>query len=480
MRASASRADRFLRAFVRLILKVFFREVEVAGSERIPLDRPLVLVANHVNGLIDPLLLWGPLPNLRTPPRFLAKSTLWKNPAVRPFLDLAVAIPVYRRQDEGSDLAKNDETFSRCHELLPQGGTLALFPEGTSHSDPALKPLKTGAARIVLEAERKFPGLGARIVPVGLLFDAKQAFRSRVLVAVGEPLDPAPEIALQAQDPIAAARHLTARIDDALKEVTLNYETWEDARLIARAADLYRHRALTLPTRGSLAAGVAFRRAFLEGYRDLRESHPGKIAAAVEAVRDYDVLLRACDLRDDQVGAAYPSSPVARFVGRSLLRLLVHLPLAALGTLLNYPAYRLIGAIVKRLIRDPDQTATYKVFGAFLFLPLAWIAEGWLLGHYFGGSFGWRLGTVLALAAPFTGYIALLFHDRRAIFWSEVRAFFLLRTRRRLAEELKSRREAVLRQVEELAALHEIAGGSPKMDGERLAGPGESTKTPGG
>jgi glycerol-3-phosphate O-acyltransferase/dihydroxyacetone phosphate acyltransferase len=443
--------DRFLRALVRLVLKIFFREVEVAGAARIPLDRPLVLVANHVNGLIDPLLLWGPLP---VTPRFLAKSTLWKNPLVRPFLDLAGAIPVYRRQDEGLDLAKNDETFARSHELLARGGVLALFPEGTSHSDPALKPLKTGAARIVLEAERIFPGLGTRIVPVGLLFDAKQTFRSRVLVAVGEPLDPAPEIALQAQDPtaaIAAARHLTARIDDALQEVTLNYETWEDARLIARAADLYRHRTLALPTRGSLAEGIAFRRAFLEGYRDLRESHPEKIAAAAEAVRDYDRLLRACDLRDDQVGAAYPTSPVARFVGRSLLRLLVHLPLAAIGTILNYPAYRLIGAIVKRATRAQDQTATYKVFGALLLFPLAWLAEGWVAGHYLGG----RLGTVLALAAPPTGYIALLFHDRRAIVWHEARAFLLLRTRRRLADELKARREAVLKQVEELAALYE-------------------------
>jgi glycerol-3-phosphate O-acyltransferase/dihydroxyacetone phosphate acyltransferase len=457
----------FLRALVRLILKIFFREIEVAGAERIPRDRPLVLVANHVNGLIDPLLLWGPLPSLRTPPRFLAKSTLWKNPLVRPFLDLAQAIPVYRRQDEGTDPAKNDETFSRCHELLAQGGALALFPEGTSHNDPSLKPLKTGAARIVLEAERKFPGLGARIVPVGLLFDAKQTFRSRVLVQVGEPLDPAPEIAQS--DPIAAARHLTARIDDALKEVTLNYETWEDARLIARAADLYRHRALALPTRGSLTAGVAFRRAFLEGYRYLRRSHPEKIAAAAEAVRHYDGLLRATGLRDDQVGAAYPSSPVLGFIGRSLLRLLVQLPLAVLGTILNYPAYRLIGEIARRVTHDRDQLATYKVFGAFLFFPLAWIAEGWLAGHYLG----WKLGTLLALAAPPTGYLALLFHDRRTVFWHEARAFLLLRTRKRLTEELKTRREAVLRQVEKLAALHETAG-------EHHAAPGESTKTPGG
>ncbi len=251
---------------------------------------------------------------------------------------------------------------------------------------------------------------------------------------------------------------MTARIDEALQEVTLNYETWEDARLIARAADLYRHRALSLPTRGSLAEGVAFRRAFLEGYRDLRASHPEKIAAAAQCVREYDRLLEAFHLRDDQVGAAYPSSPVVRFVGRSLLRLLVHLPLAAIGTLLNYPVYRLIGEIVKRATRDPDQTATYKVFGAFLLFPLAWIAEGWLAGHYLGGWLGGWIGLAVALLAPPTGYMALLFHDRRAIFWHEARAYLLLRTRKRVAAELKERRETVLRQVEELAALHAEAG----------------------
>jgi glycerol-3-phosphate O-acyltransferase/dihydroxyacetone phosphate acyltransferase len=140
-------ADRFMGAVARLVLEIFFREVEVVGAERIPAGRPLVLVANHVNGLIDPLLLLGPLPVM---PRFLAKSTLWKIAPVRPFLDLAGAIPVYRRQDEGSnpskfDPGKNAETFTRAEELLAKGGALALFPEGTSHSDPSLKPLKTGA-----------------------------------------------------------------------------------------------------------------------------------------------------------------------------------------------------------------------------------------------------------------------------------------------------------------------------------------------
>jgi glycerol-3-phosphate O-acyltransferase/dihydroxyacetone phosphate acyltransferase len=440
-----STADRFMRALARLILKVFFREVEVVGAERLP-DPPLVLVANHVNGLIDPLLLLGPLPVM---PRFLGKSTLWKIAVLRPFLDLAGAIPVYRRQDEGSDLTRNTQTFDRSYDLLAKGGALALFPEGTSHSDPALRPLKTGAARIVLEAEEKYPGLGVRIVPVGLLFDAKQAFRSRALVQVGEPIDPAPEIAQAAADPVAAFRALTARIDAGLKEVTLNYHTWEDARLAARAADLYRSRHPDAPGRGRLSESVAVRRTFLEGYRDLRDRHPERTAAVVEAVREYDGLLHAFHLRDDQVGAAYRLPPAVRFVGRSLVRMLIHLPVAIVGTILTWPVYRLVGAIVKRVNDHPDQTATLKVIGSLLLFPLTWIAEGVLAGHY---SRGW-IGA--ALTAPFTAYSALLFNDQRAAFWRESRAYLLLRTRHRLAAGLKEKREAVLRQVEDLARLLE-------------------------
>ena len=452
---NVSTADRFMRALARLILKVFFREVEVVGAERLP-QAPLVLVANHVNGLIDPLLLLGPLPVM---PRFLGKSTLWKIAVLRPFLDLAGAIPVYRRQDEGADLTRNTETFDRSYDLLAKGGALALFPEGTSHSDPSLKPLKTGAARIVLEAEQKFPGLGVRIVPVGLLFDAKQTFRSRALVQVGEPIDPAPEIALAARDPVAAFRALTARIDAALKDVTLNYHTWEDARLAGRAADLYRSRHPDAPGQGRLSESVAVRRTFLDGYRDLRQRHPERTAAVVDAVREYDGLLQAFHLRDDQVGAAYRLPPAVRFVGRSLVRMLLHLPVALVGAILTWPVYRLVGAIVKRVNDHPDQTATLKVIGALLLFPLTWIAEGVLAGHYLGGYLGGHLrgwnGALLALTAPFTAYSALLFNDQRAAFWRESRAYLLLRTRRRLAAELKEKREAVLRQVEDLARLWE-------------------------
>ncbi len=473
------RRDDILSAFFRLILRVFFRSVEVVGAERIPRGRPLVLVANHVNGLIDPLFLLGPLP---VHPHLLAKHTLWKNPVVRPWADLAGAIPVYRRQDQ-VDTAQNEETFARCHEVLAEGGAVALFPEGKSHSEPALQPLKTGLARIVLGYERKRSALGApastpaispspggrecgwergpggegrsvRIVPIGLLFDAKVSFRSRALVQVGEPIDPAPEVALDRADNVAAVRALTERVSQALEEVTLSYDTWEEARLILRAAELYGRAQVDLPGRRRLAEQFPIQQAFLEGYEDLRRRFPERVEAVVEAVRSYDRLLKAVHLRDDQVAAAYPFSPVLRFAGRTLLRLLFHLPLALVGTVLNFIPYQLIHLLAPPIARRiPDQIATYKLLGAVLFYPLTWGIEAWLAARYLSPWLGGWAVPLTLLIGPVTGYIAVLFYETSRRFWQEARAYLLLRTRKKVADELRACRETLLREVRELEEL---------------------------
>jgi glycerol-3-phosphate O-acyltransferase / dihydroxyacetone phosphate acyltransferase len=442
-----SRLDAFFQAFLRLVMRVFFRGVEVVGKERLPRGRPMVLVANHVNGLIDPLLLLGALP---VHPRLLAKSTLWQNPVVRPWVELAGAIPVYRKQDH-VDTAQNEQMFARSHDLLAQGGVLALFPEGKSHSEPALQPLKTGLARIVLGAEAKSPGLGTRIIPIGLTFDAKQQFRSRALLRIGEPIDPTPELARGGTQSPDAVRALTARVSDALEKVTLNYDSWDDARLVARAAELWGRETVDLPGRRRLAESFRIQQAFIEGAQDLRSRFPDRVAAVADAVRDYDRLLRAFHLRDDQVAAAYPSSPVLRFAGRTLLRLVLHLPLAAIGTILNWVPYRLIGTLATRIAGDAaDQTATNKLFGAVLLFPLTWTAAAVLAVRWSGA---WWTAPLALLLAPLAGYAALLFDEHRVGFWQEARAYFLLRTRKRSAEELRSCRKRVLEQVGELEEL---------------------------
>lgn len=460
-RLSQTPADRFIRALVRTVIRAFFREVEVVGTDRLPLDqsekRPLVLVANHINSLVDPILVLGPLP---VTPRFLATSQLWKNPVLRFFLGLAQVIPVYRKQDDGGDTSRNAETFARCHEVLRDGGVIALFPEGISHNHPGLQPLKTGAARIVLEAEEKFPGLGVRIVPVGLFFDARGRFRSRALVEVGEPLDPAPELAVYRNDAPGAVRALTARIDAALQDVTVNYATWEDARLVARAADLWAQVRSGEPGEVDLARTAMLERAFREGYEALRSRHPEQVEEVAEAVREYDRILRWFRLRDAQVASNYEPPRVALFVGLTLFHLLIHLPLAAVGTVLNWPTYRLVGFLANRIARFPDQVATWKVFvGLFLF-PLTWIVEAVAAVRLQGDRMPPWLVVLLTLAAgPLTGWAMVRFDERRRLFQREARAWFLLTWRRNLFAELRGRRQRVLRGVQALAEVYRTGEG---------------------
>src|SRR3989449_486224 len=93
-----------------------------------------------------------------------------------------------RREDASSDPAQNRETFDTARAVLARGGAIAIFPEGTSHSDPKLRPLKTGAARIAFGAAGALGDASPiRIVPAGLYYRAKRTFRSAALLYFGEP-----------------------------------------------------------------------------------------------------------------------------------------------------------------------------------------------------------------------------------------------------------------------------------------------------
>jgi 1-acyl-sn-glycerol-3-phosphate acyltransferase len=230
-----------VRGAGRVAVVVFFREVRVEELQRLRAARgPRLLVAHHVNSLVDPLLIFALIPGR---PRFLAKSTLWQHPVIAPLVILGDALPVYRHQD-GVEVARNVDTFARAREILGEGGTVALFPEGRSHSEPRPLPLKTGAARIALHAAADGRAARLRIVPIGVVYEDKGRFRSRVVLRVGEPIDPTPEAALYATEGRAAVRKLTDRIAAGLEEATPRGMTWppDTAPAPIRAA-----RALLLP-----------------------------------------------------------------------------------------------------------------------------------------------------------------------------------------------------------------------------------------
>jgi hypothetical protein len=252
---------------------------------------------------------------------------------------------------------------------------------------------------------------------------------------------------------------LTDAIERGLAEVTPNFDSWEQARLVGRAAEVLERPEGDLPREESLAAGFDARRAVLLGYRELERRHPERVRAVAADVAAYEALLGAAGVRDRQVAARYPLPGVARWLARTLAVLAGWLPLAVVGTALNLPPYLAVTAVARVFGRPEDQRATFKVLPALALYPLTWAAEAWgaaRLAAALGAGGEWALAAALATlaAGPLTGFAALAFHDRRRRLEAEARAFLTLRTRRRLAEELRRRREAVRRGVEELVELY--------------------------
>ena len=438
-----SQLDGLVERLARLLAYVFFRELAVEGRDGIPRGVPLVVVANHHNSLVDPLLLFA---TLGLHPRFLAKSTLWQVPGSRRLIDLAGAVPGYRRQDEGVDTAKNDETFTRCFDELAAGGTIALFPEGISHDAPALAPLKTGAARIVLGAMRERGSSAIRILPVGLTFDEKGIFRSRVLVRVGEVLDPTRWLRAAEHDPREAARSLTEAIARSLARVTLNYPSQEEATLLERASELFAVRQRELPARLALAEAFALRQAAITRYQRLRARDPERVEALRARLAAYAARIEALGLRDEHVAARYPREEVLAYAVGSAALLFWWLPLAALGAFFNWIPYRLVGIAAGRA-RSQDLPATLKLFGGFFVFPIAWALWALLAGLTLGAG----AACATLLLAPATGWYAMRFQERYERFFDDAVAYLRVKWSRGRVAELKRERDVLHVEVSDLA-----------------------------
>ncbi|MBC7978585.1 MAG: 1-acyl-sn-glycerol-3-phosphate acyltransferase, partial [Myxococcales bacterium] len=136
--------DLLVATFAR-VMRLYFRDIERLGDPPGPEVRGRVFVANHTNALIDPVLV---ITDAACPIAPVAKSTLWAVPGLRWLLDRAGAVPIVRRVDTpDKSAAANADAFRDIAAHLSGGGNIVIFPEGTSHSEPHLAPLRTGAAR---------------------------------------------------------------------------------------------------------------------------------------------------------------------------------------------------------------------------------------------------------------------------------------------------------------------------------------------
>jgi 1-acyl-sn-glycerol-3-phosphate acyltransferase len=452
--------DRLLAWLARLVAAGFFRTTEIEGLSHVGGHGPVVLVANHFNGFVDAIALVASLGRL---PRFLAKATLWKIPLVRPLLWGAGLIPVHRRVDD-AERESNVRAFEAAEATLRAGQTIAIFPEGTTHDEPRLAPIRTGAARIALGAAAR--GVrGVKIVPVGITFEDKVSLRTRVLVRAGRPISVDDDVSDLVGDATRvtdedhdAVRRVTDEIAARILDVSPDFDTFLEGAALAMAADVTLREEVVRPRE---PVPLGRREALAARLADLPAAPKQRI---VDQLGRYGLALDALHVTDDQLVPRIRARSVLGRVVRLLVAVIVLAPFALAGVLINAIPAAIVG-LAGLAVRTPVTKGTVRVLVGLVVFPLTWLALAWfdtgataiesllaafsfpldqLVDVVFDGREGFWPSLFVFVTAPIFGLCAVYLLDRVFTLIREWYGWHALVARRgQLVEVLRLRAELV-------------------------------------
>ena len=419
---------------------------------------PLLVVVNHPNALVDVLIAARAVPRRLL---FTAKSTLFTNPIARALLTWIGVVPLRRISDEAGavpDPTRNAEVFDALTRALGNGGAVLIFPEGKSHDEPALAPLRTGVARIALHGRDNEAIRGLRILPVGLIFQRKDARRSRVLAVVGEALD---LDSWTARTPGSAIPELTAEIDRRLRAITLNYDTAGEAEADARLARLIsavvRYEARPIGAAGDLRDQTnvarllpAIRAAVADGSPELAS----RTAAFVEALTSLQQSLSEHRVSLDDLAISRGVKEGATFVVREILLLLTVGPVALWGWINHLIPFRAAIEMGRRNRDGASDPAMRTIVAGTAFVMMVYMLQGAAVALLVGPW--WGLAYVLSL--PIAADVNLRFRERLHRAVRRARAYLLFRARPEVQQELERTTRSLRSEALALAQVTGVAG----------------------
>jgi len=430
-----------LRKTIRRVVRFYYPTIRVTHAERLPTEGATLYIANHPNSLIDPVLIGI---TTQRPVRFMAKAPLFEGRLLGALMRSVGMIPAYRASDDKSSVRRNVESLTVAAENLAKGLPMGIFPEGKSHDLTHVEQVKTGAARIAQQAVALADGKPVWVVPLGINYEEKPRFRSRVWVAVGETVNATAWFAEHEGNEKQAMRQLTIALDERLKAVVVHLDDarWgallDDLEWLApvyASADKVRA-VLRVQRRKNIADAINY---FETKDPERAEALTAKVAAHHEAL--------------DQSGVRI-NSAVFQFTGAALFwrfafkiwRVLFGVP-ALIGTLLNLIPFGLVRLISPRFEGvGKTTTSLYRILVGLPFYAVWYVAAWFALHHYKDAT----IATASVVAMPLIGIFAFHYWINVGEVWRSLREEAKLLLNAELLAGLRAENRAVKKQVAEL------------------------------
>lgn len=419
-----------LKVLVTIVVYVYYPRIAFKGKKKLKIKGPSIITGNHPNTLMDALngAVW-----VNEPVFFLAMAKLFKPDWLGKILRFLFCIPLERRKDNNGGAINNDETFRQAIDHLSAGRNLFIAPDGGNELERNLLPIKTGTARIALQAEAQHDfRLGLKILPLGYTYYGdREQFGSEMLIQAGEPIALKDFAEANAHDHQAAVRNLTALLEKRMHDLLLNVKDEEEDQLLYVLEDILRYEApLPLPE--------AFERSktLLHVLRNQAVENPVGHEAFLTKVKNYAQALKSIQVRS---GAVFLQQ-----IGRSARRKYLFLfwiltPIWAFAWLNHWPLLALCRWAVRKLNLHIGYKTTVELCLGLLALPIFYWLQSLLVETFTSTTWSW----FYLLAIVVTGRIASV--NRR--YMEDGFSFLKLNKMRGLKQRLVDERKAIAAQL---------------------------------
>ena len=349
-----------------MAIKLFFNQISIQNKQIVPNTSPIIFVANHPNFFMDPLIIGSYCPRQLY---FFAKSTLFNSPLKKRILTRLNLVPVYRKIDDKENMGGNVNSFNKGYRILENNGAFLIFPEGISVGKRVLEKLKTGAARIGLEAELKNDfALNIVIIPIGLSYSDQVRFRSNIMIRFGSPIELSKFEKEYKRNEVETVKKVTLIIEKSLNNLTNYYQTDQIEDIVQGLELIYKMELMT-----ELGMEVdnknddfIISKILTDAVQWYKDNELALIIEFREKLNEYIDLLKQLDIRDEFLD---PVRQEKRGWGKTktILFLVIGSPLFIWGIITNYIPYILPRVLVEITNKDQSEEASWKLIYGFIF-----------------------------------------------------------------------------------------------------------------
>ena len=349
-----------------LAIKLFFNQISIQNKHIVPATGPIIFVANHPNFFMDPLIIGSYCPRKLY---FFAKSTLFNSQLKKRILTRINLVPVYRKIDDEKNMKGNVNSFNKGYEILENSGAFLIFPEGVSIGKRVLEKIKTGAARIGLEAESKNNfDLNILIIPIGLSYSDQVRFRSNIMIRFGNPIKLRNFEKIYNINEVETVNKVTSIIKKSLNNLT-NYIQTDEIEDIVQGLELIYKMELMVELGMEIDDkddDFITTKILTDAVQWYKNNEPDLIIQFRDKLNNYIRLLKKLDIRDEFLD---PVRQEKRRWGKTktMLFLIIGLPLFIWGIITNYIPYILPRILLKITKKGQSEEASWKLVYGFIF-----------------------------------------------------------------------------------------------------------------